>query len=349
MNDHSLSQEEIDNLLKGESTKEGMPLTDLELDTIGELFNISMGTAATTLSDLIGKRVVITTPRITAITLSQLQNEHPLPYVVVEIQYTEGLEGKNLLVINTVDVAVITDLMMGDDGKDPTEPLDEIALSAIGEAMNQMIGSGATSISTLLKKRVNISPPSVRVLNLAEDQLVIDEGGAEDEQLIKVVFSMYIEDLVESEMMQLIPISFAKQISGHLLAEVINDNSQEQLGDSQKKHSQVGCMGDGSEDDSQFLTSIEERNEGPSRDKLSMILDVPLEMFVELGRTQKTIGEVLHLGRGAIVELGKSANEPLDIYVNGKVIAKGEIVAIGDNYGVRITEILNSVDRINNL
>ncbi|MDD3314353.1 MAG: flagellar motor switch phosphatase FliY [Syntrophaceticus sp.] len=348
MDDQSLSQEEIDNLLNGESSKDGVPLTDLELDTIGELFNISMGTAATTLSELIGKRVVITTPRITCTTLSQLQSEHPLPYVVVEIQYTEGLDGNNLLVINTRDVAVIADLMMDGDGQHPSETLDEIALSAIGEAMNQMVGSGATSISAMLNKGVNISPPSVRVLNLAEDRLVIDEGGEKDGQLIKVVFSMYIEDIVESEMMQLIPISFAKQISGHLLAEFIDDDRQEQQGDSQN-HNLGDCVGTGSGVQSQHLTSTEETNGAPGSDKLSMILDVPLEMFVELGRTQRTIGEVLQLGRGAIVELGKSANEPVDIFVNGKAIAKGEIVAIGDNYGVRITEILNSVERIKNL
>ncbi|MDD3315834.1 MAG: flagellar motor switch phosphatase FliY [Syntrophaceticus sp.] len=340
MNDHSLSQDEIDNLLKGGSTKEDVSLTDMELDTIGEFFNISMGTAATTLSDLIGKRVVITTPRITAITLSQLQNEHPLPYVVVDVQYTEGLEGKNLLVINTHDAAVIVDLMMDGDGQHPNETLDEIALSAIGEAMNQMIGSGATSISTMLKKRVNISPPSVRVLNLAEDRLVIDEDGEEDEQLLKVVFSMYIEGLVESEMMQLIPISFAKQISGHLIAEVIGDDSrQEQQGDPQN-HNPDDCIRGG---------SGEETKEASSNDKLSMILDVPLEVFVELGRTQRTIGEVLNLGSGAIVELDKSANEPVDIFINGKAIAKGEIVAIGDNYGVRVTEILNSEERVKGL
>ena len=340
MNDHSLSQDEIDNLLKGGSTKEDVSLTDMELDTIGEFFNISMGTAATTLSDLIGKRVVITTPRITAITLSQLQNEHPLPYVVVDVQYTEGLEGKNLLVINTHDAAVIVDLMMDGDGQHPNETLDEIALSAIGEAMNQMIGSGATSISVMLEKRVNISPPTVRVLNFAEDRLVIDEDGEEDEQLLNVVFSMYIEGLVESDMMQLIPISFAKQISGHLLAEVIGDDSrQEQQGDPQN-HNPDDCVGNGSGEQFQHPTSLEETDERPSSDKLSMILDVPLEVFVELGRTQRTIGEVLNLGSGAIVELDKSANEPVDIFINGKAIA---------NYGVRVTEILNSEERVKSL
>lgn len=348
MNDHGLSQNEIDNILNGRGLNEGMSLTDLELDTIGELFNISMGTAATTLSDLLDKRVVITTPHITCTTLDQLQNEHPLPYVVVEIQYTEGLEGKNLLVINICDAAVIVDLMMGGGGQKTAETLDALALSAISEAMNQMIGSGATSISTMLKKRVNISPPSARVLNLAEDRLVIDEGGAEKDQLIKVVFSMYIGDLVEIEMMQLIPINFAKQISEHLLAEVSDDGQTQQ--DDFPRHGLDDCAENGRGVQSQHFTSpIEETNGVPSSDKLSMILDVPLEIFVELGRTQRTIGEVLQLGRGAIVELDKPANEPIEIFINGKAIAKGEIVAIGDNYGVRITEILNSVERIRDL
>lgn len=357
MNNNALTQEEIDNLLKGDGAKKRVPLTDPEVDALGELFNISMGTAATTLSNLIGKKVEITTPRVTSITLSELQSEYPLPYVAVDIHYTEGLVGKNLLIIKIRDAAVIVDLMMGGDGSNPSETLDDICLSAIGEAMNQMIGSGATSISAMFRKKVNISPPSVRVLNFAADQSVINEDGEENEQLIKVVFRMFIEDLIESEMMQLIPVSFAKQISDHLLADVDNEEKvQQEL--QRVNNTEEAALSPENRDDCvekeiraqpvQFAP-LEGMNGPQNIGKLSMILDVPLELLVELGRTQKTISEILNLGRGAIVELDKFSNEPVDIYINGKPIAKGEIVVIGDNYGVRITEILSSVERIKNL
>lgn len=362
MNNKTLTQEEIDALINGGGTS---PLTDIELDTLGEISNIFMGTAATALSNLVGKKVEITTPRITVMTSSQLRSEHPLPYVAVKVQYTEGLRGNNVLIIKIHDAGVIVDLMMGGDGGDPPEELGELHLSAIGEAMNQMMGSGATSMSEVFQKKVNISPPSVSVLNFAEERLNFNgDNGDDNEELVKVVFRMYIENIIDSEVMQLIPVSFAKQISNRLLAEVANEpGSQETLESEANTIKNVeeikntplpsrsggnGTAGEITVQPVQFA-SFEAAQAPQETSNLSLILDVPLEFSVELGRTQKTIKEILDLGPGAIVELDKLAGEAVDIYVNGKSIAKGEVVVIDENYGVRITEILSSVERINNL
>lgn len=333
---------------------------------MGEISNIFMGTAATTLSSLVGKKVEITTPRIQVTTSSRLQIEHPLPYVAVKVRYTEGLKGTNVLIIKIHDAGVIVDLMMGGDGSNPPEELEEIHLSAISEAMNQMMGSGATSMSEVFRKRVNISPPTVSVLNFAEERLDFNGGNeADDEELVKVLFRMYIENVVDSEVMQITPVSFAKQISSQLLAEVSGEagptpvaesgtKSDSIAGDREKvaRPSENGGNGAGEREITvqpvQFAP-LEAAQAPQETGNLSLILDVPLEFTVELGRTQRTIKEILELGPGAIVELDKLAGEAVDIFVNGKSIAKGEVVVIDENYGVRITEILSSAERINKL
>jgi flagellar motor switch protein FliN/FliY len=173
MSDGILSQEEIDALLKGESPPDAASsysepqtdLSDFEKDTIGEIGNISMGTSATTLSTLLKKKVSITTPSVLMTTASQLQSEYPLPYVIIEVRYTEGIDGTNMLIIREEDASVIADLMMGGDGS-ASGSLDEIKISAAGEAMNQMMGSATTSLSSMFNKRIDIAPPEVRVIDL---------------------------------------------------------------------------------------------------------------------------------------------------------------------------------------
>lgn len=315
-----------------------------------------MGTAATTLSNLIGKRVEITTPKVKVTTRNQFQLEYPLPYVVVNVRYTSGFVGENLFVIKQSDAAVIVDLMMGGDGSNPPTELNELHLSAISEAMNQMMGSASTSMSTIFNKTINISPPSLKLVNLAEEQ--IDSLEKEDERLILVTFKMFIEDLIDSEMMQLLPIGFAKEISKGLLGQLDEDTppakqtttgivEEEQTPHAiqQHVHHEEGVA----VQPAQFMPF--EPISAPPKDtaNLSLILDVSLQFSVELGRTYKTIKEILELGPGSIVELEKLAGEPVDVLVNGKPIAKGEVVVIDENYGVRITEILSSTERINKI
>jgi len=354
-------------LLQGKTggEKQEETLSDLEKDAVGEVANISMGTAATTLSSLTGKRVEITTPRVAITTRSKLQMEYPLPFVVVYVWYTAGLTGENLLIIKKQDAAIIADLMMGGDGSNPPDELNDLHLSAISEAMNQMMGSAATSMSTIFHKKVTISPPSIKLINFAEEQLdpTIESGS---EFLVQIVFQMSIEALVKSEMMQIIPLPFAKEMSLGLLGEIREKPSSEPKEAVKTSlplepeipvtggHSQVidarqeAAAGSVVVQPAEFAPFVE-----PSAPKekgnLALILDVPLQFTVELGRTRKTIKEILELGPGAIVELNKLAGEPVDILVNGKPIAKGEVVVIDENYGVRITEILSSAERLSNL
>ena len=178
---------------------------------LGEIGNISFGSSATALSALLGQKVDITTPHISMINRSKLEEEFPHPYVAVQVHYTAGLTGMNLLVIKQSDAAIIADLMLGGDGIDPKPELSEIQLSAVQEAMNQMMGSAATSMSTVFNKKVDISPPSIDLMNLLAGEGT--DAIPNDEMLIKVSFRLKIGELIDSNIMQLLPLEFGLKFS----------------------------------------------------------------------------------------------------------------------------------------
>lgn len=228
MSDNNImSQEQIEEMLRSAGQVDApAPAADLNLETylsrdeqdaLGEMGNICMGTAATTMYTLLGKKVTITTPSLSIHTWETLAAEHPLPLVVVEVQYTEGISGNNLLLLKEYDVALITDLLMGGSGNiDPNNiVLDEISLSAIREVMNQMVGSSATSLASLLHKTINISTPASKRILIAEDKLTSIFG--KGDIVLKIAFKMEIEGLLTSEIMQILPIDFSQEIARELL------------------------------------------------------------------------------------------------------------------------------------
>ncbi|KHE67896.1 flagellar motor switch phosphatase FliY, partial [Halobacillus sp. BBL2006] len=199
MNDDMLSQDEIDALLNGSDDEEEKRVTSrseepnphlssLEEDALGEIGNISFGSSATALSSLLNQKVEITTPTISVVSRARLPEEFPKPHVAIGVTYTHGFSGENVLVIKTHDAAIIADLMLGGDGSSPDENLNEISLSAVQEAMNQMMGSAATSMSTIFNKKVDISPPSIDVLNLVENEGT--EQIPSEDPLVKVSFQI---------------------------------------------------------------------------------------------------------------------------------------------------------------
>ncbi|MFC7061201.1 flagellar motor switch phosphatase FliY [Halobacillus seohaensis] len=396
MSDDMLSQDEIDALLGGDNDNkndnselnktEEQPsniniedyISKLEEDALGEIGNISFSSSATALSSLLNQKVEITTPSISIVKRPQLNGEFPKPHVAINVNYTDGFSGENMLVIKSQDAAIIADLMLGGDGTSPSEDLNEIHLSAVQEAMNQMMGSAATSMSTVFNKKVDITPPTINVLNLVEDEG--QEQIPEDEVLIKVSFNLRVGSLIDSSIMQLLPVEFAKEMVDELLNPPENEEekpstppvesksqakekptaskeSKQQTEDSsslEKDPQLLGGAGGQQLDNStvqsaQFsnfeniqLSSKEQRN-------LDMLMDIPLKVTVELGRTKRTIREILDLSSGSVVELDKLAGEPVDIHVNEKLMAKGEVVVIDENFGVRVTDILNAKDRLKNL
>ncbi len=374
-----LSQKEIDTLLKGTDnvdTNEGSSeFTEEEKDAIGEVGNISMGTAATTLSTLLGQKVNITTPKVEILSIDEISEKYPLPFVAVDVRYKEGLEGTNLLILKDKDVKIITDLMMGGNGSAAEGQISDMHLSAIGEAMNQMVGSSSTSLSDMLNKKIDIDPPDTFILQLSTDNL-LNHFSSYENKLIKISFRMEIGELIDSEIMQLMPIQFAKEIVEQLFNDVsgiasnsINAELEEILSKSDSynlseteaikkpnsasnSNSIHSKKNDINEDKKvnispvQFQSFDESSTKNEIPENISLIQDVPLKVTVELGRTVKKISEILEFSPGTIIELDKLVGEPLDILVNGQYVAKGEVVVIDENYGVRVTDIVSPAKRI---
>ena len=395
-------------------------LTDVEKDAIGEVANISMGSSATTLYSLVNRRVNITTPVVELATWDNLLTQYERPCVFIQIKYTVGLDGTNILILKEHDVKVITDLMMGGDGTNTDGELGELHLSAISEAMNQMMGASATSLSTMLMTKIDISPPDATLLDLTK----IDGGGEISPFLgglfVKISFRMQIDDLVDSSIMQLYPVEFARKVVNTFInsqsgtveptaqteTAAVESNAQNanpalqsqassgavdagmnpQMGmqmpgamDSQMMgmmnpqmgmnpqmmgmmNPQIGMnpqmmgmmnpqMMQGNASSGAMMQNV---NAQPAQfqsftgggggiagqENIGIIKDVPLEVTVELGRTSKSISEILNFAPGTIIELDRIAGEPIDVLVNGKFVAKGEVVVIEESFSVRVTDII---------
>lgn len=417
--DGMLSQDEINALLGGLDNSDGAGadtsetaseaaapgaadidenlLTDMERDAVGEVANISMGTSATTLYSLVNRKVDITTPVVTLANLDTVIRDYPKPCVFISIKYTEGLDGSNILVLKEHDVKVITDLMMGGDGTNTDGELGELHLSAISEAMNQMMGSSATSLSSMLGKKIDISPPDATLVDLIE---LRDQGqlsGFLCGTFVKVAFRMQIDELVDSTIMQLYPIDFAKSIYETVMNTQMGgdgasaaepepapapppapapqpqmsgpDMSGQGMGTMDMSQMQMGMnpmmmgmnpmqmgmnpmmmgmnpmmMGQPMQNvnvqPAQFQSFNRDVPGMQNQENIGLIRDVPLEVTVELGRTSKSIAEILEFAPGTIIELDKIAGEPIDVLVNGKFVARGEVVVIEESFGVRVTEII---------
>ncbi len=363
-------------------------LTDDEKDAIGEIANISMGSSATTLYSLVSRKVNITTPTVALANWQTVIDDYEKPCVFIQIKYTLGLDGSNILVLKEHDVKVITDLMMGGDGTNTEGELGELHLSAISEAMNQMMGAAATSLSTMLGTMIDISPPEATLIDVTEfasgEEISPFLGGT----FAKVVFRMQIDDLVDSKIMQLYPIDFAKSlydtfISGGMnetpsasasapaptpaapvpapmptqqaapmpqmdAAMGMNPNAQMGMGMPMMNTGQMGMpmmgampqMQNVNVQPVQFQNFSNDFNPFQSQENMNLIMDVPLEVTVELGRTRKNISDILDFAPGTIIELDKIAGEPIDVLVNGKFVAKGEVVVIEESFAIRVTEII---------
>jgi len=404
MSKDMLSQDEIDALLRGEDigkaeaeTEKQLVVEDylsaMEQDALGEIGNISFGSSATALSTLLNQKVDITTPSVGIVLRNRLPEEFPHPYVAIRVNYTEGFSGMNLLVIKQSDASIIADLMLGGDGLNPSETMGEIQMSAVQEAMNQMMGSAATSMSTIFNKRVDISPPSIDILDLTQGEGT-DKIPADD-LFVKISFRLKIGTLIDSKIMQLLQLPFAQKLVEGLLntadsgEEVSNPvnldyNSVYEPKEPMVEEAPIPSYSEGMYNQPaaqmaqpivQQPTNHQTQHFGggipngsppnvqpavfsnfepfapaePETKNLNMLLDIPLQVTVELGRTKRSVKEILELTAGSIIELDKLAGEPVDILVNNRLVAQGEVVVIDENFGVRVTDIVSQSDRLNKL
>lgn len=390
--DGMLSQEEINALFSGmdiedeptadatmnsESSEELLTLE--EKDAIGEISNISLGSSATTLFALVNQRVNISTPTVSVCKWDELSSQYERPCVFIQISYKEGLDGKNILILQEKDVKIIADLMMGGDGSNIEGDLNDLHLSAISEAMNQMMGASSTSLSSMFEMKIDISPPSASLVDL--NDMVAGDGFDQflTNDFVKVSFRMEIGNLIDSELIQMYPIEFAKSLYKKFIndeaaataapepvapapepkaapqpapvpqqaAAPMQDMNMMAMGQMQGMMQPQMAM-------PYAMPAVQDVNISPAQfqafqpvqspllqtENIDLLLDVPLEVTVELGRTSKSIKEILDFAPGTIVELNRLAGEPIDVLVNGKYVAKGEVVVIEEAFGIRVTEVI---------
>jgi len=342
MSNNFLSQAEVDALLNKKNAADETGLKESDKDVIGEVGNITMSTAATTLSSLINRRVSITTPRVHYMHFKEIVNDCEIPKVVTRIEFKEGLIGNNLLMVNIKDSAIIADLMMGGDGTKGNEELTEFELSAVSEAMNQMIGSASTSMAQMLGRNIDILPPEVTVWNNKEK---IDyKKFITEDYICKISFRLSVEGLIESEIMQIYTLDTVKEIVGIMMGDPSKTLPviEPEVVEIPRIHQEMQVQ-------KPVFAPLEDTSGVNQKRNLDLIMDVPLEFSVVLGKTKKTIQDILALGAGSVVELNKLADEPLEIYVNGKLIAHGEVVVINENFGIRMTQILSKEQRVKGL
>lgn len=365
--------------------------SDMERDVIGEVMNISLGSSATSLSTLLGKRVEITVPKVDVITAGEFSFEGLEPAIGAEITYTEGLDGVNLMILKRTDAKAIIEILMGQSIPDDEFQMDEISISAICEVMNQMMGSAATALSDFIGRPINISTPiAYEIENKIEFK---SKYFNENDIIVAVRFNLFIEDMVQSEFVNIMSLDLSREmVSMFLKGSNMDSGDDKAIEPKIEKETKIieeekGTVNKGptesSRKDSIYIdedydeeeeiaarkqnvskkpnlsmpkkkeqspvnvkpmryNSFDEDDDDLTSEQLTnleLIMSVPLEISVEIGKTKKQIKEILEFTQGTIVELDKQAGALVDIVVNGQLIAKGEVVVVNDNFGVRVIEI----------
>ena len=421
---------------------------EMELDAIGEIMNISLGASATAVSTMLSTVVNITTPVVNVLTRDEFEFRRLEPAIGVEIDYVEGLEGKNIMMFRREDVRIIVNTMMGVEDDDTPFEMDEIHISAICEVMNQMMGASATALSEFLGTIVNISTP--KSFDIGEPEGFKNTYFTEKDGMVVVRFRLEIEGKLNSEFMNIMPPSLAKRLlepfadsfaaaapepepepapapaaapapastsggsmsqeeldamlssmggasapapaaasasdsaapapapaapaptpaapapqpaaggqpyypyppmgADPMMLQLLNQMQQTQMQMMEmmknvKPHEAASAPASSGSSIIRPLESsqIYETSEGGEEDKTNqeMLMKVPLEVSVEIGRTKRLVKDILEFTQGTLVVLDKMAGEQVDLFVNGQCIARGDIVVVEDNFGIRITEIVS--------
>lgn len=402
-----LTQDEINALMNGESGGENAPNDNFSgggtsasssfsqeaLSQLSEVAKLSLGATSSVVQILLNREIAITLDQVRVIDFPELMAEGGgEDFLLTRIGFTEGFDGNSYLMLKKTVSAVIGDLMMGGSGLDVE--FQDMHISAVGEMMNQMMGKTTTSLSEIFKKRVDISPPEVEVVNFNSEIPGSMPDFTNTALFLRIGFSLKIGDVVETEMVQLLPTAFAQTMAAELSKPEKDVQKKPKpapptsVGAQQPFQPQTPPMGApippqipgmgmgmgmpgqmpgmGVPMQAQYPgmgmpgMHIPGQTQGSPAEfgmlqmpmglglqsNIDLLLDVPLQITVELGRTRMLIKDILELGIGSVVELNKLAGESVEVFVNSKLIAKGEVVVIDENFAVRITSIINPQDRL---
>ena len=428
-----------------------------ELDTIGEIMNISMGAAATAVSTMLERQVVITTPNITQDRFGNIDMSELEPAIVVKINYVEGISGMNLIMLRRNDMRIILDLLMGNDGDDDNFEFDEMSMSAACDVMNQMMGASATALSELLNKPINISTPQAFLVETSQEAHDYFSEVGDDDSVLAISFKMTIKETLDTTFTSIMPADLTKDIVSSLNGEIDEDDDFEPAAAApptpapapppqpapapappsapqpapapaaqpmptaqpmpqpapaptappappqyppmppqyQQPYMDPAAMQPGMYPPAQMpypqpymqqpymqqppyppypqypdqpqgirypaptvsvrqadfpeFTSKGSNASIPYSSNMNMLMGVQLDVSVVVGRAKQKIKDVLDFGQGSVIELDKQTGSPAEVVVNGQLLAYGDVVVVGDNFGIRITEIVGTKELLDSV
>ena len=370
-------------------------LSEMQLDAIGEIMNISMGSAATAVSELLNAKVWITTPKVTVVQAAELNYDRLEPAICVKIEYIKGLSGSNLMILKQDDVQLILNQLMGKPPViSPDFEFDELNISAVSEVMNQMMGASSTALAEFLGMGIDISTPTPYILS--EVNIADLQNYEQTDMVAAINFDLTIDGVIKSEFISVLDINLAATLADRMIggatspepivtepapapapapapqpvpqAEPVAQAAPVPQTDMYAQQGYYGypnpamnpamnpnMYGQPVQPVMQPQPAVNYRNaqlaqfesfEAPlgseQKENLQLLMDVPLQISVEIGSTRKKIKDILEFSQGTIIELERQAGAPVDVMVNGNLIARGDVVVIDDNFAVRITEIVKS-------
>ncbi len=358
-------------------------LSSIEIDAIGEIINISLGASATSVATMLDRRVDITTPHVKVVTFDEFEFKRLEPAIGVEITYTHGLSGNNVMIIKKTDVKTIVGLLMGSEIADEDFEMNALYESAICEVMNQMMGASATAMSEFIGETVNITTPTS--FEIENSQQFKEKYFAPEMSFVSIEFSLSIEGSIKCEFVNLMAIPLVKMLVSRMIPPELTSDMQipepaaaptpvasptpppaaptpaaapppaaapttppaaaptpppavapapQPVAPPQPVQNKVVDV------QPTPSTFVPRELDEMSQDNLKLLMDVPLEISVEIGRTKKLVKEIIEFTQGTLIVLDKLAGDQVEIYANERCIARGDVVVVNDNFGVRITEII---------
>lgn len=388
---------------------ENIEFSSYEIDAVGEILNISMGSAATAVSELLNAKVWITTPKVSVVQVKDLNYDNLEPAICVKIVYVEGITGLNMMVLKQNDVQLILNQLLGNPLViDPDFQFDELNISAVSEIMNQMMGASATALSDLLGTKVDISVPTPYIIDNTKfgDLCEMDS----EETIVAVMFNLQVDGVMESEFMSVLSLPLAKTLSGKMIEKFSTEDTDDEVPTGPAPAASAPAAAPAAsasvasapaaqpapampQMQMQMQMPMGEMPQQPmyqmppqggmyaypnqyaaygaypppppppvniqnaqlhqfdamdfgipadQKDNLKLLMGVPLEISVEIGTAKRKVKDILEFNQGTIIELERQAGAPVDVVVNGNLIARGDVVVIDDNFAVRITEIVKS-------
>ncbi|MYL62439.1 flagellar motor switch phosphatase FliY [Bacillus hwajinpoensis] len=368
MTDDRLSKEEINALFQEAAAgkeEDVVSFHQVEKEALSELFSVAIGSLTTTLSSVFMQDVFVSNIAMEILPEDRFQQEVSLPYVEAAIRYEGAAAGETIMMVNPPDAQDMADIWQVAKGDEGDESVDK-SLTAVMTGMMESIHKGLSmaSGSSFYGAFTNL-----QVVSESANSVLVEKGT--EPIYVDLTFDLSIGSIVQTVVHHVVPGSVAKQIS-ELLVSVEDLQAAEQQETQKAKEQEVELQQSKQPEqvneekepvtfasrvkepepniqNVQFTNFSQEDHPYGEQRNLNMLLDIPLQVTVELGRTKRIVKDILELSHGSILELDKLAGEPVDILINSKLIAKGEVVVIDENFGVRVTDILSAAERLSKL